>query len=151
MQQSDMQELKQHDTYTDEEPLYEVSKTTRFIHYIVDAICFYAFAFAIGGGIIAATGDETIFEDINDNVLSLVILGIMFVYYMLFEGIFAQSVGKMVTGSIVVTEDGLPPTTMDIFKRSLCRLIPFDNFSFLIARTGWHDSISKTRVVKKPS
>jgi hypothetical protein len=34
--------------------------------------------------------------------------------------------------------------------RSLCRLIPFEPFSFLGSDArGWHDSITKTRVVRK--
>ena len=60
-----------------------------------------------------------------------------------------KTVGKMLTKSTVVREDGGRITLGQAFGRSLCRLIPFDAFSFLgSTAVGWHDSISKTRVVK---
>jgi uncharacterized RDD family membrane protein YckC len=75
---------------------------------------------------------------------------IMSGYYIFFEGIFGQSLGKMITGTFVVTEDGEKPNLERIMTRTLCRFIPFDTFSFLGANAiGWHDSISKTMVVKK--
>ena len=50
----------------------------------------------------------------------------------------------------MVDINGEKPGTQEILIRSLCRLIPFDAFSFLGAPDkGWHDSISKTYVVKK--
>ena len=56
--------------------------------------------------------------------------------------------GKFVTGTMVLMEDGSKPTFKDIFIRSLCRLIPFEAFSFLGAEgRGWHDSMSDTYVV----
>lgn len=47
-------------------------------------------------------------------------------------------------------KNGEKPSFSVIFKRTLCRLIPFDGFSFLGSR-GWHDSISDTYVVEKKS
>lgn len=71
-------------------------------------------------------------------------------YYLAFEGIFGRTVGKIITGSIVVNENGLKPNFKVICIRTLCRLIPFDALSFLgKSERIWHDSISKTFVVEK--
>jgi len=48
--------------------------------------------------------------------------------------------------------DGNKPSFGLILGRSLSRIIPFDALSFLGANAiGWHDTISKTRVIKKGS
>jgi uncharacterized RDD family membrane protein YckC len=48
----------------------------------------------------------------------------------------------------VVLHDGSKPEFTDILKRTLSRILPFEQFSFIGKEsTGWHDSISKTYVV----
>lgn len=72
------------------------------------------------------------------------------IYYFFFESIFGRTIGKFFTGSIVVNENGLKPRFTVIFKRTLCRLIPFDALSFLgKSEKLWHDSLSATYVVEK--
>lgn len=71
-------------------------------------------------------------------------------YYLFFEGLFGRTIGKIITGSIVVNENGLKPSFSIICIRTLCRLIPFDALSFLgKSEKIWHDSLSKTFVVEK--
>jgi uncharacterized RDD family membrane protein YckC len=73
----------------------------------------------------------------------------MFIYYLVFEGTSGRSLGKLVTGTRVVTESGGRPTLSQICGRTLSRLVPFEPFSFLGASpTGWHDRWSGTRVVR---
>ncbi len=69
-------------------------------------------------------------------------------YYTLTEGFFGRSVGKFITGTVVVDENGVKINLGSALKRSLCRLIPFDGLSFFGSR-GWHDSITETYVVEK--
>lgn len=77
-------------------------------------------------------------------------LSFAIIYYLFFESIFGRTMGKFLTGSIVVNEHGLKPDFATICKRTLCRLIPFDALSFLgKSEMFWHDSISKTYVVEK--
>lgn len=74
---------------------------------------------------------------------------ILFSYYTVFEAITKRSLGKYVTGTVVVMENGEKPEFADIILRSLCRMIPFDAFSYLgETGRGWHDSLSKTYVVE---
>jgi uncharacterized RDD family membrane protein YckC len=47
-------------------------------------------------------------------------------------------------------EDGSKPDFGTTLKRTLCRIIPFEQFSFLGSQSrGWHDSICGTYVVNK--
>lgn len=71
-------------------------------------------------------------------------------YYISFETLFAQSIGKFITKTIIVDENGECPTHQVILIRSLCRLLPLYELSFLLNPSrGWHDMISKTYVVDK--
>lgn len=84
-------------------------------------------------------------EGIGDFMLTIVL---MLLYYVTMETLTQRTVGKYVTNTMVVMEDGTKPDAGTIFKRSLCRLIPFDPFSYLGDRTrGWHDSIPNVYVV----
>ncbi|MET3027232.1 RDD family protein [Flavobacterium sp. UW10123] len=77
-------------------------------------------------------------------------LSFAIIYYLFFEGLFGRTIGKIVTGSVVVDENGLKPSFKIIFIRNLCRLIPFEALSFLSKSARfWHDSFSKTYVVEK--
>lgn len=75
---------------------------------------------------------------------------IALLYYNIFEITNARTIGKLVTQTIVVDENGEKPSHETIMVRSICRLIPFNALSIIgfPART-WHDSISKTYVVNK--
>ncbi|MEM6265057.1 MAG: RDD family protein, partial [Bacteroidota bacterium] len=69
-----------------------------------------------------------------------------------FEAAFGKTPGKFVTKTQVVNKDGGKPTPGQLIGRTFARFIPFDAFSFLASNpVGWHDSLSKTRVVKDDS
>ncbi len=73
---------------------------------------------------------------------------IALLYYNISEVIFARTIGKLLTKTVVVDAFGMPPSHQMIMVRSICRLIPFNSFSFIgIIPRGWHDSLSKTYVV----
>jgi uncharacterized RDD family membrane protein YckC len=69
-------------------------------------------------------------------------------YYIPFEYKTQKTLGKIITKTKVVTFEGNKPELIDIVSRTFCRLIPFDRFSFLYSRNGFHDAISKTKVIK---
>ena len=75
----------------------------------------------------------------------------MLIYYSIFEFLFGQSPGKMLTQTKVVTVEAEPPTLSKIIIRSLCRSIPFNALSVLFSTNaiGWHDTLSGTRVVQR--
>lgn len=65
------------------------------------------------------------------------------------EAIFAKTPGKFFVGTRVVDASGNRPGSMRIVLRALCRLIPFDDISFLLDQRGWHDQLSGTYVIKE--
>lgn len=132
------------------------SKGQRFLNYIIDVIIVYAIIFGLsfGTAIIAvavgATGLLDKLKNLNGIEEYLVYFLIMIPYFVILESFFSKSIGKFVTKTIVVLEDGSKPESGIILKRTLCRIIPFDGLSFLGSGSrGWHDSISDTYVVKK--
>ncbi len=80
-------------------------------------------------------------------------LASMLVYCILMEGFFGFTLGKLITGTRVVTEAGVKPGWGQVVGRTFARLIPFEPFSLLFSShrqlRGWHDSLPKTYVVRK--
>jgi hypothetical protein len=68
-------------------------------------------------------------------------------YYLILEGAFRTTIGKIITNTKVVGVDGT--RVEEVFTRTICRIIPFESLSFLFIKNGWHDSISKTTVIDK--
>lgn len=130
------------------------SSGTRFLNYIIDVISFIVLFFVIVMftglliGLFGLTGLGFWLDNLGDLGWNIIGIIILMIYYVLTEGFFGRSIGKFITGTVVVDENGEKPDFGTIFRRSLCRLIPFDAFSFLGSR-GWHDSISETYVVNK--
>lgn len=115
----------------------------RFANYLVDAIIFGVLSYAIS----AMLG-----MDDNTNIFVSLLLNwsIMIAYYTILEGSGGKSVGKMVTGTKVVKNDGSNPNMNDAFLRSLSRIVPFEFVSaFGSSKRMWHDEWTKTWVVKQ--
>ena len=121
------------------------SNGRRFGTLLVDYVMFMLLSFCIGLVVALLFGDRGMkaLESIPDFVLGLFILS---VYYIFFEGLWARTPGKLVFGTVVVTETGTKPSIKQVVGRTLCRFIPFEALSCLGGR-GWHDSIPKTHVV----
>lgn len=128
----------------------------RLLHYFVDLIIQYIIALLIGLflGLLSSILEwhaplnyVSSMGKLEEFLLGYVI---MLLYYSTTEYFFSRSIAKFITNTVVVNEDGEKPDLGTILKRSLCRMIPFNHFSFLggIAR-GWHDSIPDTYVVKE--
>ena len=120
------------------------SKEKRFVNLVVDVICYYALFFALAV-LLGATGMSGIID--SKGVAYLVAFSVHFIYHCTLETYFGKTVGKMITKTKVVDEMGNKITFFDAATRSLCRLIPFEGFSFLGNGLGLHDRLSKTRVI----
>jgi uncharacterized RDD family membrane protein YckC len=85
----------------------------------------------------------------------LFIMILLLFYYVPQEVFFGKTVGKRIMKTKVVNEDGSELKWTSAIIRTLCRLIPLDPFSFIfpffisdLSRPiGWHDRISKTKVI----
>ena len=73
-------------------------------------------------------------------------------YFISLEHLTGCTIGKLVTGTRVVAEAGGRPSFLRVVGRTFARYIPFEPFSFLGGKdgrpVGWHDSLTKTRVVR---
>mgnify|MGYP000663414543 CR=1 FL=1 len=113
------------------------SSGERFANYLIDWFGFVLICFPI-----------LTFFDIDDSA-NLFLYGGSTVYYILLETTNGRTLGKLITGTKVVHEDGGPASFTQVLGRSFSRLVPFDAFSFLGSEAvGWHDKWSKTRVIK---
>lgn len=135
------------------EPEYEFASTgQRFLNYIIDLIAFYlliTIIFVIIGVFYASSG-ETLEEESGGfiAVTYLISFTVLFVYYTLLEGSKGKTLGKLITKTKVVREDGEPMTYGKAFMRTLCRIIPFEFISAFTGTKMWHDSWTNTMTVK---
>jgi uncharacterized RDD family membrane protein YckC len=135
-------------------PQMYASKSKRFVNFIFDYIGQLIIGAAIG--VIMAilseiTGDYEYVAWIDTmGTLGEYAMGIaiLIFYYLIFETITGRTLGKYITNTKILTEDGQKPEADKILYRTLSRMIPFEAFSFLgVEGRGWHDTISKTVVV----
>lgn len=74
----------------------------------------------------------------------------LFFYYLVCEGIWFRTIGKMITGTRVIQTSGNNPDFSQIIARSLIRFIPLEFVTYLVGGdrpAGWHDRWSNTKVI----
>lgn len=121
------------------------STTSRLVNYLIDIIAGYIFAVLV---IFIITMIIPVDFVTGPLVMIILLMASFLAYYISMEVIFQKTLGKFITKTKVVTINGEKPKEQEIVLRTLCRMIPFDHFSFLFSRNGWHDQFSKTRVIK---
>jgi uncharacterized RDD family membrane protein YckC len=123
----------------------EASGTQRAFTLLIDQVAMYALISVFIAFRLHQSGGKSTDEDLGFQVFSwFVLVG----YYIVLEATTGRTVGKLVMGTKVVTETGGVPTFGQIVGRSFARLVPFDPFSFLASKPGWHDRWSGTRVIR---
>lgn len=135
-----------------------VSSGKRFLHMIIDMLALYGafFGLFISLGAMAEMMDSDFYYDLIDVLegpMSYVIdYGSLVSFYMLFEYLFMQTPGKMLTKTIVVDGKGDKLSFGKTLGRSFMRLVPFDGLSFLSSsQRGWHDKVVNAYVITKDS
>ncbi len=120
------------------------SSVKRVINYILDAIgvvFFVALMMYLSSRIFTS-------PNANQGFAFFLIISSYVFYYVGCEYLFERTPAKFLTRTKVVTVYGLKPSFMTIVGRTLCRFIPFEQFSFFgDDPIGWHDKFSNTRVV----
>ncbi len=159
MENSDLvpQDVITNDLY----PFFEyenASQTQRLFNFIIDNIIIrltlsYVMGYLVGKTLVAIAPEFTL-KLVNDygkagvyGLAYLVVILNYLVYYTLSEKLFkGQTIGKLITGSRAVKQDGEELTIKDAFLRSACRLIPLE----VVSAFGrpWHDTITDTMVIK---
>jgi len=121
-------------------------KGARFGNYFIDVLVFVAL-FMLHVLVIGSVFNTA--PDPHSPLLDIYYIMLLFGYYFLCEYFFGKTPGKFLTKTRVVDMNGEWPGGKKLLVRTLCRFIPFDNFSFLFGAVGWHDSISGTMVVRE--
>jgi uncharacterized RDD family membrane protein YckC len=113
----------------------------RFVNFLIDTIAARIFGFSV----VLLNGPD----GLAGGLLALLV---PLAYYVVCEAAFQTTLGKLVTGTRVVTTTGGKPTFGQVVGRTFARYVPFEPFSLLSKNPiGWHDSWTRTRVVKKES
>lgn len=129
----------------------------RFSNYLLDTL-FMSFAiswatsYALVNGLAAISPEAAynLFANRSELIASYII-GIFnhLVYYTFCEkGFRGYTLGKAITGTRVIREDGEEITIKDAFLRSLCRLVPFEALSIWFGNGLWHDTWTRTKVIQ---
>ena len=119
----------------------DASQGTRFANLFIDLVVRFVLSAFLGGAMSLLELHHEIFRY---GVLLLTMLG----YYVVCESLFGWTVGKLITGTRVVTNTGHRPSFLQILGRTFARFVPFEPLSFFGSATGWHDRWSGTRVVR---
>jgi uncharacterized RDD family membrane protein YckC len=139
-------------------PVNYASTGARFANYLIDIAVFYGLLFLSGmllGLLQSITGigfidflveqEESAF---NKLLTYLYVIVIFTLAYSIIEGASkGRTLGKLITGTKAVREDGSSITWKDALLRSLARLVPFEVVSGLGGHP-WHDKWTKTIVIK---
>lgn len=145
-------ESLQQDFLTEEISLTQAESGKRLANYLVDVASFYATLFilviilGILFPVIFVYLDEMAEADLADRLISLM----LYAFYMaLVEGFSrGRSIGKLITGTRVVNEDGSPINFGTGFLRGFIRAIPFCAFSALGSPCyPWQDKWTNTYVI----
>lgn len=155
MEQYNGNEQQEDHLFSDHYELQQASSGKRLTNYIIDLISFNIFMYLISYVLVEVSYElfVLIYGDGSDpfNVVGRLITLLLYGMYMgLIEAAFrGRSLGKLITGTIAVNEDGSRVTGNTALLRGLSRAVPFNAFSALGDPCyPWHDRWTKTYVVE---
>lgn len=110
--------------------------------------------YLIDTGIILFITNRIFVIPVRDNLISpvyalLFALPLSILYYILCEYKFSRTLGKLLTGTYVITTDFKPVNFKCILKRTFSRFIPFNTWITLFTGRSIHERLSKTVSVDK--
>lgn len=134
-------------SFEEEYGIVQVASTgKRFLNFLVDTVGYLVFSFGVGV-FLALAGLFHVIENVPELLLNILLMSL---YYFPQEATSGRTLGKLVTGTKAVSEDGGPLTAGQALGRTFSRFIPFDGLSFLFGSgfpVGWHDRIPGTKVI----
>jgi uncharacterized RDD family membrane protein YckC len=138
----------------------DASNGQRFVNFFVDGLLLrLGLSYATSSLVIElllATKPELAYEWFAEDVPKLTSIIVSYAmgsinylfYYTLCEKAFkGYTLGKLISGTRAIRQDGGELTFKDAFLRSLSRLVPFEQFSIWSGNGLWHDAWTKTRVI----
>ena len=156
---SEQEDLLAEESYIDNQFVY-ATQGQRFLNWLIDNLLMrYGLAYltGMGVGLVIGIAAPDFFENISysESIFSpLWLIGILIaylnyiIYYTLCEKLFrGYTLGKLITGTRAIRQDGGELTFRNALLRSLSRCVPFEVFSGFSTLT-WHDSWTDTMVIK---
>lgn len=153
------QDLLAGESYIDNHFEY-ATQGQRFLNWLIDNLLMrfgLTYLTGMGVGVIIGIAAPDFFQNLayseeRTGTLILIGFGVAYlnyiIYYTLCEKLFkGYTLGKVITGTRAIRQDGKELTFKDALLRSLCRLVPFEVFSGFSTLT-WHDSWTDTMVIK---
>jgi len=133
--------------------LVPASTGQRFLNYIIDVIVYDVIVVVLVNPLVSS-GKAVLYQSTGNAYTVLfatqLFFFVLYVSYMfLLESIFkGKSIGKFITGTKAVNEDGSTISTRTALLRSLSRFVPFEPFSALGSPPHpWHDKWAHTYVI----
>jgi uncharacterized RDD family membrane protein YckC len=155
----EQQDLLADEAYIQEHFVY-ATQGQRFLNWLIDNILMrWGLAYLTGTavGLIIGIVAPDFFANMaysEDIISPLWLIGLLIsyvnyiIYYTLCEKLFkGYTLGKLITGTRAIRQDGSELTFKDALFRSLSRCVPFEVFSGFNTLT-WHDSWTDTMVIK---
>lgn len=132
--------------------LEPAGKGRRFANVLIDSFAYFGLQVGFLFLMVLTQGPQYLQRAQHMSVLEsyLTSMLILLFYYVLTERLFGCTLGKLITGTRVVDENGDRPGTVQIVLRTLIRFVPFEAFSVAFSSDGrgWHDRWSQTCVVR---
>lgn len=144
--------------------LEHATKGQRFANFLIDIVICWILMFVVGSVIaafyIASYISNSEYDPNSGSPISnptgfnlmlyAVNYSIIILYYTIMEGACkGRTIGKLITGTVAMREDGTKLSWKNAFFRSLIRIIPFEPLAALFTNYPWHDDWTNTVVVKK--
>lgn len=135
----------------------KADKLYRFVNFTVDVIfsvfliwSFYIIYLLLKSSFFITEINPALTEEEHSNhVLDGLYLLLLYAFVLFLTELATggRSLGKFITGTKVVKNDGSTLTLKDLLLRNFSRVIPLEQVTF-IGNLGWHDEFSNTTVVK---
>lgn len=133
--------------------LVQASSGKRLANYLIDLVSFYIFFFLFSYVLAVINYDLAMMIYGQGDDVNLVGQLLILLFYGMFMGVVesitkGRSLGKLITGTVAVNEDGTRINGQTALLRGLCRAVPFNAFSALGSPCyPWHDRWTKSYVV----
>jgi uncharacterized RDD family membrane protein YckC len=142
-------ETIEQDILVDIQPrLVQANTGKRLANYLIDLVIFYLLFFVGAVALFVASPDTAEGSTSTANTLWLRLFAMLSygLFMGLLEGIFrGRSIGKWITGTKVVNEDGSSISFSTALARGFSRIVPFEPLSAF--GNPWHDKWNKTYVI----
>ncbi|MFN8281608.1 MAG: RDD family protein [Chitinophagales bacterium] len=115
---------------TPKKPVFiSASLAKRFINNVIDMI-FIMSVYSFFGSLDELM-NAIMYKTPNSHALSI-FSAIFVIYYIVFEFLLNKTIGKFITRTRIISNDGSKPSLLQCIGRTFSRFLPFENISFII-------------------